>query len=175
MKTVIPEYAEPSPYHDRMDFIFHHGQAVSISRQVRPISQTTNMYNSIQQKDRMTEMEYIVIRFPKHLKPDYSSDLYLSLRAVFYHEWINAGDDVELLLHEGNMTRVLWELEKEGVFRMDMKVYADASQGLYLPHYRNPSRFWQKCLNVVTVTLSIPQAMGMLVKEVYDDRKKSEK
>lgn len=175
MKTVIPEYTEPCTYHDRMDFIFHHGQDVSISRQVRPISTTTNMYNSIRQKDRLTEMEFIVIRFPKHLKPDYSSDFYLYLRSAFYHQWEDDGDDVELLLHEGNIQRSLKGLEKEGLYRLDMKVHPDIRQGWYLPHYLDATRFWQKCVNFITILLSVPHGIGMLVKEVMDDRKEKRK
>ena len=173
MKTVIPEFTEPTIYHDEMDYIFHHEPTVSISRQVRPLAETTYMYTSIGQEDsdRVREMELIVIRFPKHLEPDYSSGLYTALRSAFYHQWLDDGEYVELLLHEGNIIRALRELEKAGVYRLDMKVYADIRQGLYLPHYRYASRFWQRCLNFITITLSVPHGIAMLVKEVYDDRK----
>lgn len=177
MKTVIPEYKEQNDHWEKVDYIFHHGKDVSISRQVRPIAKTTYMYNSIRQKDndRLREMEFIVIRFPKRLKPDYSSDFYLHLRGAFYHQWEESGDDVELLLHEGNIQRALKGLEKEGVYRLDMKVYPDIREGLYLPHYRHANRFWQRCLNFITILLSVPQGIGMLIKEVYDDRKEKRK
>lgn len=177
MKTVIPEYTEQNDHWEKVDYIFHHRKDVSISRQVRPIAEHTNIYNSISQnqKNRLTEMEFIVIRFPKRLKPDYSSDFYLDLRRAFYHQWEESGDDVELLLHEGNIQRALKGLAKAGVYRLDKKVYPDIREGLYLPHYRNPSRFWQRCLNFITISLSVPHGIGMLIKEAYDKRKEKRK
>ena len=174
MKTVIPEYKELNDHWEKVDYIFHHGKDVSISRQVRPLAENANIYSGIK-SDPLTEMEFIVIRFPKHLKPDYSSDFYSSLRRVFYHQWEDAGDDIELLLHEGNSWRVLNGLEEAGVFRFDTKVYPNFKEGLYLPHYRYASKFWQKGLNFVTIVLSIPQVTGMLIKEVYVDRKEKRK
>lgn len=172
MKTVIYEYKEPAPYHDKIDFIIHHGADISVSRQIRPLHAKMRMYSG-GDPEPLRELEFVVVRFPKSLKAELSTDFYMNLKRVFYHQWEDAGEDTELLLHEGNMGRALEGLAEAGVFRLDTKVYPDFSNGLYLPHYRNPTRLWQRGLNFVTITLSIPQGIGMLIKEESQKRKQA--
>lgn len=173
MKTIISILEKPVEPHERQDGIFYHPKDVSISWQIRPLPKTTNMYHYRDGiKERITELNVMVIRFPKHLKPEASSELYYALRTVFYFQWVEAGDDVELLLHEGLAVRVFWALAKEGIFRFSIKEYPNVKEARYFPVYQNSVKLWQKAVNVITITSCIPHLIVLTAIEEMEKKKK---
>ena len=175
MKTIIP-LSEHHPFLDeRQDGIFYHNKDVSISWQVRTISEGVQIRDGKASKNqRLTEMPFIVIRFPYHLKADFSSDLSLVLRRVFHFQWEKDGEYAELLLHEGLAVRVFRELEKEGIFKYVIKEYPNAKDARYFPMYRNSSRPLHFLINVATVLVGIPHVFVLVMKEERVRKKRNQ-
>lgn len=88
LKTIIPELTEPDIYNERIDYIFRHKKEVSIFRQVSPLSENSRIFSGRYQdgKSPLVEMELIVIRFPKTMKPDKPNELYRELQKTFHFQ-----------------------------------------------------------------------------------------
>lgn len=79
-----------------------------------------------------------------------------------------------MLLHEGNIQRVLRCLEQQGLFRLDILVHRNVQEGIYLPYYLHTSSVWKRVWTVTALVLHIPHVTYSVIKEDWE-RKKSTK
>jgi hypothetical protein len=175
MKTIIPYIGEPTYYQDKTDCIFYHDTNVSITREIRPVPEKLSAFSYIDGVEtKLTEMSFIVIRFPKSIKEELSHDVYLRLRSVFHFQWGEAGDDVELMIHDGHPASGLFlELDENGLFRYSEKLHPCFKDARYIPYYRYPSTLLQKTVNFFSITTCIPHAIVLMIKDARDDKKRA--
>lgn len=174
MKTILPVNRNYGGTCERVDFIFYHDAEVSIVRALRPVAASTYLYKPIEhhKSERVQEMEFVVVRFPKHMKPNDPTALQSALSRLFYVQWQEVDEQtLELQLDGANLSKTFIELERAGIFRFALKAHADFSSGQYLPHYRQTACFGHHLVNVLTMTLSIPHVLGILVNDSRKRRK----
>lgn len=153
MKTVLP-FALRS---DRTEHaVFYHGKDITITLETRPVPANWNSSRTVNGVEiPIREMEFFVLRFPaewdKRIKPGTFSH---SIGRIANH----LGAEMEILvLPYAHHSTVFEKLAQSGFFRYTDRLSPLPNEGLYLPFYQTPVRFYQKVSNVVGVLLSIPQ------------------
>lgn len=173
MKTIISYYEEPSLYQDKTDSIFHHDNDVSITREIRPLPEKVAIQRWVDGKEtKLEEMSFVVIRFPKSVEKELPHSVYIKLNNLFYFQWGDAGEDSELMIHDGiQATGLFLELEKSGLFRYVEKVHPCLKDARYVPFYRYSTNLFQKTITFLGVVASIPHVIVIEIKESREAKK----
>lgn len=162
MKTVLP-FRELRERKEQA--VFYHGDEISITQEVRPLPPH---WNSSQTRDGvevpMTEMEFFVLRFPKEWRKNIESGAFGSGVKI----WNKLDSEWELLVPTYGYSSIVFNaLARSGFFKYTDKTMPLPKEGLYLPYYQTPIRFFHFVCNFFTLLLSIPQASWF----AYQDRK----
>lgn len=153
MKTVLPF----APRSDRSESaIFYHSKEIRITQEVRPVPAHWNASHTVDGVETpMTEMNFFVLRFPIEWRKriDFKAFHFSPIKI-----WNKIDGDWELMVPTNSYVSSVFEsLADSGFFRYTDRLSPLPDEGLYLPYYHSPVRFWQKLSNVVGVTMSIPK------------------
>lgn len=171
MKTVLPFKTRS----DRQEeAVFYHSKEVCITQEIRPVPEYWNASKTVCGVETpMTEMEFFVLRFPKAWYKQIKTD---GLRFGSVRIWNKLDNEIELLVPTDAYISSTFELLAEsGFFRYTDKLLPLPGEGLYLPYYQTPVRFWHSLSNFFGVLMSIPQVSWMAYQEQKAEKAKGVK
>ena len=166
MKTVLP-FKERNDRQEKA--LFYHSKEICITQETRPVPKHWNASHTVNGVETpTTEMAFFVLRFPKEWRNRIESGAF-NISPV--KVWNKLDDEWELLLPTYAYTSSVFEaLANSGFFRYTDKLSPLPDEGLYLPFYESPVRFWQKLSNVIGITMSIPKVSWMAYQERKEKR-----